>query len=201
MGSQPVGSANGGSIHAVNQMQSAQNQVDQPDPSSVSAPLNDVRPKTQNQGPRIAQPASLMLAAGAGAGAGIGILEGVRTGAFVSFFTGAAVKSAAALGGFVGAAGLLSAVSAFCYNRFSVQLNRVKQGSETMSPEQASSTRFKKALSALSFVGSMAGLGLSAGALVTTLTGGTDFGLGLIIGGSVGFAAGLVGLFLLGRGA
>ena len=39
-----------------------------------------------------------------------------------------------------------------------------------------------KFLAALSFLGSSTGLGLSIGALVTTMTGGTDFGLGLIIG-------------------
>jgi F0F1-type ATP synthase assembly protein I len=148
--------------------------------------------------PRLARPLSLMTAAVAGGGATYGIMHGINTGVLVSFFTGAAVKSVTALSSFVGAAAALTLLSGYCYHRCSARLNRLEQGIEARNSKKDSALGTNKFLAALSFLGSSTGLGLSIGALVTTMTGGTDFGLGLIIGGSVGFAAGLVSLVLMG---
>lgn len=166
--------------------------------------LNNIEPaESAGQPSRIAKPLSLMAAAGVGAGATYGVMHGISTGALTkasvtSFFTGAAIKSLAAMASYVGVSALLTAVSGFVYKKVSSQLNRINNGLEKPS-QNVSNLAMKKFLAGLSFLGSSTALGLSTGSLVTVATGGADFGMSLIIGGVAGFAAGLLGLALMGK--
>lgn len=200
MGENSIGSASSASRDMMNaqrvqqQPTFQQSQYQSQSPTTVQQIQPVSVPPSQS---RIAKPASLLLAMGVGAGATVGITKGIETGAFVSFFTGAAIKSIAALASYVGVSALLTAVSGFCYKKYSAQLNRINNGLEQHT-QNTQNLPFKKMMAGLSFLGSTSALGLSIGSLVTAMTGGSDFGMSLIIGGAAGVVAGLLGLALMG---
>lgn len=93
----------------------------------------------------------------------------------------------------MGVSALFTAISGFCFRKYSTQLNQLRQ-----THQDTGNLPFKKFWVGLSFIASTVATGLSTGALVTTLTGGSDFGMSLIIGGVSGLVAGLLGLLVLG---